>query len=147
MTDHAPADSPAYGVLGFVWRLPPNLRTFVRHQLGALVATGIDFGVMIACVEGLGISPVAATAIGSTMGAVTNFSLGRSWIFQARSGGAAGQAMRYAFVAAASAAWNAFGEHLVHDLAHVRYLAARVIVAFAVGVLWNFPMHRHFVFR
>jgi putative flippase GtrA len=55
--------------------------------------------------------------------------------------------VRYALVSAASAGWNSFGEHLVHDLAHVRYVLARALVAFAVGLLWNFPMQRHFVFR
>jgi len=143
MTERAPADAPGSALA----RLPPVLRTLGRHQLGAFVATCVDFGVMIGCVEVLGVSPVGATAVGSTLGAVTNFSLGRHWIFSRQSERAAGQAVRYALVSAASAAWNALGEHLVHDVAHVRYVLARVVVSFAVGVLWNFPMHRHFVFR
>jgi putative flippase GtrA len=150
MTERVSPDSSGYGAHGlvsFVWRLPPGLRTLGRHQLGAFAATCIDFVAMIMCVEWLGVSPVPATAIGSTLGGVSNFVLGRMWIFRARSHRASGQAVRYALVSAASAAWNSFGEHLVHDLAHVRYLLARVLVAFAVGVLWNFPMQRHFVFR
>ena len=81
------------------------------------------------------------------LGATSNFFLGRTWVFRRRSESASGQAFRYALVSAASAGWNSFGEHLVHDLAHVRYVLARAFVALAVGVLWNFPMHRHFVFR
>jgi putative flippase GtrA len=150
MTERVPADSSGYGADGLVWlvwRLPPGLRTLGRHQLGAFIATCIDFAAMIVCVEWLGISPVPATAVGSTLGGASNFFLGRMWVFRARSRGASGQAVRYALVSAASATWNSFGEHLVHDLGHVRYLLARVLVAFAVGVLWNFPMQRHFVFR
>lgn len=112
-----------------------------------MVATGVDFGVMVALVEGVAVSPVAATAVGATAGAVTNFALGRTWIFGSTSGAVSGQIGRYALASAASAALNALGEHIVHDLANVRYLLARALVALAVGVLWNFPMHRHFVFR
>jgi putative flippase GtrA len=146
MTERAPAQSPGGGFGDLLLRLPPTLRTFGRHQIGALFATGVDFGVMIACVEVLGMSPVAGTAVGSTLGAVTNFTLGRTWIFR-RGGSVPAQAVRYALVSAASAAWNSLGEHLLHDLAHVRYVLARAFVAFAVGLLWNFPMHRTFVFR
>jgi putative flippase GtrA len=124
-----------------------TLRTFARHQMGAVVATGVDFGVMIACVEWLGVSAVAGTAAGATLGAVTNFTLGRVWIFRHHSGRAAHQAVRYALVSAASAAWNSLGEHVVHDLVHVQYVVARALVAFVVGLIWNFPMHRYFVFR
>lgn len=147
MTERAPAEPPGDGFIPLLRRFPPSLRTLGRHQVGAVVATGVDFGVMIVCVEGFAWSPVAGTAVGSTLGAVTNFTLGRTWVFRRGSGSVPGQAMRYALVSAASAAWNSFGEHLVHDLAHVRYVLARALVAFTVGLLWNFPMHRHFVFR
>ena len=120
--------------------------TLLRHQLGAVVAGAVDFATMIACVEALKLSPVAGTAIGAIVGAVTNFYLGRAWIFRRHSGHAAPQALRYALVSAASAGFNALGEHLVHDLAHVQYVLARALVAFAVSVLWNFPAQRRFVF-
>ena len=122
-------------------------RTLLRHQLGAVAAGVVDFGTMIGCVEVLKLSPVWGTAIGATLGAVTNFGLGRAWIFQRHSGHAAPQAARYAVVSAASAGLNVLGEHLVHDLAHVQYVLARGLVAFAVSVLWNFPAQRRFVFR
>ena len=44
-----------------------------RHQLGALVATLIDFGVMIALVEVGFVGPVVATAFGAACGALGNF--------------------------------------------------------------------------
>ena len=122
-------------------------RTLGRHQLGAIAATVVDFGTMIALVEWAAVSPVLATAIGATGGAVTNFLLGRAWIFRRQSGHWAGQAARYAVVSAASAGLNTLGEHLVHDVARLQYLLARALVALVVSLLWNFPMHRRFVFR
>lgn len=116
-----------------------------KHQVSALVATGVDFGVMIALVELFRFSPVLATALGAFSGAVTNFTMGRSWTFEAKEGAPAGQALRYVLVSAASLAWNALGVHLGVKLG-VPYVAARVAVAVLVSFFWNFPLHRYFVF-
>jgi putative flippase GtrA len=122
-------------------------RTLGRHQVGATAATVVDFGAMILLVEGLHLRPEVATAIGATLGGITNFTLGRAWIFRGQSGHVAGQAVRYAAVSAAGAAMNTAGEGLVHGRAHVQYIIARALVAIAVSLLWNFPMQREFVFR
>jgi putative flippase GtrA len=119
-------------------------RTLLRHQLGALGATALDYALMILAVERLGLTPPAATAIGAMAGAVANFLLGRTWIFHAGRGVWAAQAARYALVSGASAGWNALGVLLLHD---VPYVWARVAVSIAVSVLWNFPAQRRFVFR
>jgi len=121
--------------------------TLGRHQVGAVVATGVDFAAMIALVERAGLSPVAGTVVGACLGAITNFVLGRVWVFRRHSGHWAAQASRYAVVAGASAGWNALGEHVAHDVAGVQYVLARVLVAIVVSLLWNFPMQRRFVFR
>lgn len=126
------------------WR---GWRTLGRHQAGAIAATLVDFATMILCVEVAGASPVAGTAVGATAGAVLNFTLGRAWIFRRQSGHLAGQAVRYALVSAASAAWNSLGEYALHDRVHLQYVLARALVAIAVSVAWNFPMQRQFVFR
>ncbi|HEY3816624.1 MAG TPA: GtrA family protein [Polyangiaceae bacterium] len=112
-----------------------------------MIATVVDYGAMIALVEVAHLSPVVATAISAPLGAVTNFSLGRVWIFRAQAGHWAAQGLRYAVVSAASAGWNTLGEHLVHDIAGMQYVLARVFVSVAVSLLWNFPMQRRFVFR
>lgn len=125
----------------------PLWRTLGKHQIGSVISTAIDFAVMIGCVEIFHAGAVLATAFGATSGGITNFLLGRSWIFRARSGAAVPQATRYAFVSAASAGWNALGEYLLHDLAKAEYVAARCVVAVVVSISWNFPMQRHFVFR
>jgi putative flippase GtrA len=124
-----------------MWRL------LGRHQLGAAMATAVDFGTMILAVERFALAPVLATAMGAVLGAMTNFALGRSWIFRYGSGHWAGQAVRYAVVSGASAGWNTLGEYLMHDAALVPYVSARAIVSVAVSLAWNFPLQRRFVFR
>ena len=134
------ADRPARAETA-IWR------TLGRHQIGAIAATVVDFATMIALVEGARLSPEAATPIGAIVGAVTNFTLGRAWIFRGHTGHWASQASRYALVSAASAGWNTLGEQLLHGMAHLQYVAARALVSFAVSLLWSFPMQRGFVFR
>jgi putative flippase GtrA len=122
-------------------------RTLARHQAGAFIAAVIDFGVMILAVQRGGWTPVEATAMGASMGALANFLLGRAWIFRMQWGGFGSQAIRYGVVSVASAIANTVGEHLVHDVLHVQYVVARAFVSIAVSLTWNFPMQRHFVFR
>jgi putative flippase GtrA len=116
-----------------------------RHQMGALVATGLDFLAMIAWVEsGIG-GPVSGAAVGAGTGAFSNFMLGRKWIF--RVGGSPwGQAFRYVLVALGSLGWNSAGQHFLLSNTHLPYVTSRVIVATTVGLAWNFPLHNRFVF-
>ncbi len=111
-----------------------------------MFTTVVDFSTMILFVQLFRVPPVWATGIGAGVGAVTNFTLGRLWIFEARKNRAAGQAARYAAVSGASLLLNMLGEWLVHDVAHLEYVIARAIVALCVSVGWNYPMHKNFVF-
>lgn len=119
----------------------------LRHQAGALVSTAVDFTTMILTVQLLGFTAVTGTLAGACAGAITNFTLGRHVIFGEAHGHVVPQALRYAVVSAASAGWNALGEWALHDRLGIQYVLARVLVAGVVSLAWNFPMHRHFVFR
>jgi putative flippase GtrA len=118
---------------------------YARHQMGALVATGMDFLAMIAWVESGIAGPVSGAAVGAATGATVNFLLGRQWIFRAY-GSPWGQAVRYVLVALGSLGWNSLGQHLMLSSTRLPYVASRIIVAAAVGLCWNFPLHTHFVF-
>ncbi|HEX9103406.1 MAG TPA: GtrA family protein [Polyangia bacterium] len=117
-----------------------------QHQLSSLVATGVDYCVMILCVSVFGLSPVLGTVLGALCGAVTSFTLGRRWVFDARKGDLRGQALRYAMVSTVSLLCNAAGEWVLVRVG-LQYIVARVVASTVVGIGWNFPMHRHFVFR
>jgi putative flippase GtrA len=123
-----------------------SLGLLARHQTGALFASAVDFLMMIAWVElRLGTS-VSGAAVGAASGAFTNFMLGRRWIFQAGNRSAAGQAFRYFLVSAGSLGLNSLGQYIALRLIGLPYVLCRVIVAVLVGVCWNFPLHRRFVF-
>jgi putative flippase GtrA len=123
------------------------LPVFLRHQAASIAATVVDFGVMILLVEHAHFRADGATLVGATLGAVTNFTLGRRWAFRASGEPLAPQAARYAVVSGSSAMFNALGEHSLVTAWGLPYLPSRMFVAFAVSMLWNFPAQRNFVFR
>jgi putative flippase GtrA len=119
-----------------------------RHQIAAIVTTAVDFLTMALAVQLLGVSPVVGTVAGATAGALTNFQLGRRWIYEARAHDTAlSQGVRYAVVSGASCGLNALGEYALFNKLGLQYLVARAIVAVAVSLCWNFPMQRYFVFQ
>jgi putative flippase GtrA len=111
----------------------------------ALLATAVDHAVMIAAVRAAGLAPAPATAIGALCGAVVAFALGRRWVFGAAGDAMVAQALRYGVVSALSLGFNVVGEALLVR-AGVHYFVARVLVALAVGLGWNFPLQRRWVF-
>jgi len=140
----APAPLPAS-------RLPParlrRLAVWLRFHVASLVATGVDFGTMIASVQLLKLNPVIGTAAGAFLGAITNFTLGRRWTYRRADAPLAGQAFRYALVSGGSLLLNAAGEYLLAVRLGLGYLLARVLVAATVSNLWNFPLQSLVVFK
>lgn len=118
----------------------------LRHQANSTVATAVDFSTMITLVSMAGAPPAVGTAVGAATGGVVNFLLGRRWVFRAGGRTATPQAARYALVSLGSLLLNTAGVHALAGLQHFQYVAARVVVALMVSILWNFPMQRSFVF-
>jgi putative flippase GtrA len=128
-------------------RTTSAIKLLGKHQLASIVATVVDYSVMIAMVSVLGLTAVEGTVIGASTGAITNFTMGRHFTFRATRGNARSQLVRYLLVSAASLGWNALGEHLLANLLGIQYILARLITGTLVGFIWNFPMQRYFVFR
>jgi putative flippase GtrA len=127
--------------------VPSVFKLLGRHQIASLIATAVDFGMMVSLVEALGVGAVWATAAGASSGAIVNFLLGRYWVFRAGGGPVGAQAVRYGMVSAASAGLNTLGEHVFVRILGLQYFVARIVVAVVVSLGWNFPLQRVFVFR
>ena len=118
----------------------------LRHQAGAAVATVVDFSMMISLVSLAGASAALGTALGAASGGIVNFLLGRRWIFRATDHRTGAQAGRYAMVSLGSLLLNTGAMYVLAGSLRYPLVGARVVVAVLVSVLWNFPMHRTFVF-
>jgi putative flippase GtrA len=122
------------------------LRTFPRSAATSIFTTGLDFALLAALVELAHVNYVLATFLGTVLGATSNFLINRTWAFAATQGHVGGQAARYALVQVGSATLHTSGVWLLTAFGDVRYLVAKVIVAVAAYLVWNYPMNHLFVF-
>lgn len=138
-------------VLRALGRDRPPVRATGRNSLArglitAVFATAVDFACVVALVEIGGLTPWAATALGSLVGAAASFTLGRIWAFDGRGGALGPQMSRYAFVSLSSLGLNTGGVAVL-GLLPIDYRLAWAIARGAIFLLWNFPLHRDWVFE
>ncbi|MBS1958215.1 MAG: GtrA family protein [Bdellovibrionales bacterium] len=122
-------------------------RTFSRSQLAALAATIVDFGTLTLWVEVGHQFYAYGVALGACMGAITNFLINRYWSFEAHHAPIHGQAFRYALVSAGSLVLNTFGVYLITERFGLHYMISKVTIAFLIGIFYNYPLHRYFVYE
>ena len=102
---------------------------------------------MVLLVEKAGFRYPFGVMAGAFAGAVTNFQMNRHWSFRASSGSLGGQAFRYALVSAGSLLLNTLGVILWTELFRFHYVQSKVVTSILVGLLFNYPLHRDFVYR
>ena len=126
----------------------PFLTSLLRYNVSAGTATGTDFLTLLFCKEVLGVYYVLATFIGACFGATVAFFLGRNWTFFNKEGHISSQSIKFLVVVGGSILLNTFGEYFFTDIVQIgHYMFARVVTAVTVGITYNFPMQRYFVFR
>ena len=118
-----------------------------RHQLSSLIATGIDFSVLILCVEALKIWYVPATALGALVGGISNFFLNYYWVFFNRVSPVTVKMQRYFLILICSLLLNTLLVFLLTNFGKIEYVCSKVISAIIIGVCFNFQLHRYYVFK
>lgn len=130
-------------------RRPPAVsfwKSFFRSQMASAVATLADFGTFALLFTFLHVWYVAAAGASAFTGAAVHFLLGRYWSFKANDAAMIGQATRYFAVAGMSLLLNAGGIYLFVSGAGFKEWPAKIAIGFVLGIFFNFPLHRHFVF-
>jgi putative flippase GtrA len=125
----------------------PFWKSFSRAQAASIAATVVDFGFLVLLVEKGGVWYVAATAAGAFLGAITNFTLNRHWSFKATSERVHGQVLKYGVVSGGSLLLNSGGVWAFTESTGISYLSSKIVTALLVGLFFNFPLHRYFVFK
>ena len=119
-------------------------RAFGRYTATSAVATTTDFA-LASLLHFSGASAAAATFFGCVAGGGVAFSLSRRWTFQAGSGRALPQLLRFLFVWGTSALLNSSGVPALLGWVGSFTIAWSVVRA-AVYLGWNYPLSRWFVF-
>ena len=122
------------------------MKTFARAQIASLVASIVDFWVTIILKEWLGFWYVSASATGTIAGRVTNFSMGRQWVFKSFNRQTEIQLFRYLLVWLGYLILTTSGVYLLTHYTPMTYLISKVIVSLFMAISYNYPLQKKFVF-
>lgn len=120
---------------------------FTKAQIASLLASCIDFLVMLFLVQVAGAWYLAASATGTLCGGITHFLVSRGWVFQAQEGKWSGQVGRYLLVWAGNLLLNVSALFLLTYYTGMNYLLAKIIIAIGVAVFYNYILQKRFVFK
>lgn len=120
--------------------------TFFKANISSLAASITDYIVTIIAVHFFSMNVVVASGTGTMVGGLVNFIIGRHWAFNANGVRAASQAKKYLLVWLGNLLLNAFGMYFLTKVG-VNYLVTKVGTSLLVGVLYNYPFQKEYVFR
>ena len=125
--------------------------TFLKAQAASIIATIVDFVVTILLVKLLGlhddVSMTAAAATGTIVGGITNFIIGREWVFAATHQTRTIQAARYFIVWTGNLLLNAAGVYVLIHFGNIDIVLSKVIVSVLIGFSYNYFLQKRYVFR
>ena len=121
------------------------VKQFASFTACGAVGTAAHYSALIALVHGLQVSPVPASAIGFTIGALVNYSLNYRLTFRSKRLHRDSMPKFFA-VALAGLLLNTAIMALLTTRLSVHYLIAQII-ATGVVLMWNFAVNRWWTFR
>ncbi|MES2266180.1 MAG: GtrA family protein [Bacteroidota bacterium] len=123
------------------------MATFVKAQASSFISSAVDFLITIVLKEAFSVWYVTASFIGTIMGGVTNFVLGRAWVFKKKQEKTIPlQAVKYLLVWLGNLALNTLGVFLVTHYIKLDYKISKIVVSFTVGITYNYFLQKKFVF-
>lgn len=125
----------------------PLKKSFARAQIVSLMATSVDFTASLFIHHFLDVYYVTATTLGSVLGALTSFNLGRKWAFVSKTGKIKKQLPKFIIINLFSVFANTTGVFFFKETFDLPFIVSRILVAIIVGVGFNFVMNRYFVFK
>ncbi|RFM27620.1 GtrA family protein [Deminuibacter soli] len=122
--------------------------TFLKAQVASLTGSLVDFLTFLLAKNVVGVHYLHASIYGNVMGAITNFCMGRIWVFEARQKQAAPvQMIKYLLVWCGNVALNSGGLYLAVHYLKLEETIAKVIVSVIVGFSYNYLLQKKFVFK
>ncbi len=127
--------------------LRTELLTFCKAQLTAQVASLVDFLLTIFLTEFCGVWYAYSTFFGALTGGIVNCVVNYRWVFHADSVKMKHVAVKYFIVWSGSILLNTWGTYFLTEFTNWHYVLTKLIVAVAVGFLWNYQLQRFFVYK
>lgn len=124
-----------------------KLSGFIRYNIVALLATSVDFLVLIFFTEILHFWYLFSAVIGTLLGGIVAFILERNWTFIKKEDEIKSQAIRYAIVWCISLLLNTTLLFICVEFLEIQYVLSRVIVAVLISISFNFFSHKYYIFK
>ncbi|MEN9570628.1 MAG: hypothetical protein RL172_1859 [Bacteroidota bacterium] len=123
------------------------MKVFLKANVASLVASLVDYLITILVKELLQTDAVLASITGTICGGITNFFIGRNWVFNAKTSSLSHQGWRYFVAWAGNLVLNSLGVYLLIHFAGLHYVAAKIITSITVAVGYNYPIQKRYVFK
>ncbi len=117
---------------------------FSRFLLVGILCTGIQYAMLAAGVEWLGLRAVVASTTGFLLSAVLNYLLNRRYTYGSRASHAS-LIWKFTLVMAAGLLLNGLFMQVLHGYLHWHYLLAQLLTT-GITMFWNFLAHRFWTF-
>jgi putative flippase GtrA len=121
--------------------------TFLKAQASSLISSAVDFLITVILKELFGVWYLAASITGTICGGITNFLLGRIWVFSSEDKAVGPQAFKYSVVWVGNLLLNAGGVYLFTGIFGIKYWISKVTVSLIVGIGYNYVLQKFFVFK
>jgi len=121
--------------------------TFLKAQASSLISSAADFLLTILLKEVFMVWYLAASIAGTIFGGITNFLLGRNWVFSSKEKKVEGQAFRYLLVWLGSLGLNAGGTYVFTSIVGIKYWISKIMISLIVGIGYNYVLQKFFVFK
>lgn len=123
------------------------MKRFVKANIASWLATLLDFGIMALLHQGFNIAVIPSSVVASLCGGALHFILSRTVVFQAYNEKPAKQAIRYLIIWTGNIFLSALGVYMLAKQSGIHYLLSKIITVLFVFVVFNYPMHKRFVFK
>lgn len=122
------------------------MSTFIKSQASSIISTIFDFLTTIVCKELFYFAVVFASLAGTITGGVTNFALGRNWVFNKSEKKMPVQIVKYILIWNGNLLLTTLGVTIANGYLGLHYILAKIIVAVIMGTTYNYLLQKKFVF-
>lgn len=126
---------------------PNRLATFLRYNVVSIVATAVDFVVLIGLTEIAHLWYLFSASVGALAGGITGFFFERNWVFKRKEVKLTTQSTKYLLIWIVSIVLNTGGLYLMVELSGYQYIISKIIISVLVGVGFNYLMHKYYIFK
>ncbi len=123
------------------------MSTFFKANIAAIIASFCDFGITVFLKQVFQIDAVLASILGTIIGGLSNFLIGRIWVFRSIQTPFFHQGKKYLLTWFGNLVLNSIGVYVLIKMMGVHYLFAKIATATIVAVGYNYPVQKKYVFK